>query len=264
MIANNPYPAEVVAASADLKMLSVAFTGIDHIGVEECRKRGILICNAAGYSNQTVAELAVGMAIDALRNVVKADKTVRSGGTSAGIGGREICGRTVGIIGLGRIGFMTAKLFLAFGAKVIAYNHSESKEAKALGIEYKSLEEVLAESDIISLHLPLNPSTRGFLSAERIALMKEDAVFINCARGPIVDNAALAEALNNDRLGFACIDVYDMEPPIPEDYPLLHAKNTLLTPHQAFISEESMKRRAKIVFDNVYAYLDGKPINICK
>lgn len=264
MIANNPYPAEVVAASADLKMLSVAFTGIDHIGVEECRKRGILICNAAGYSNQTVAELTVGMAIDALRNVVKADKTVRSGGTSAGIGGREICGRTVGIIGLGQIGLMTAKLFLAFGAKVIAYNHSESEEAKALGIEYKSLEEVLAESDIVSLHLPLNPSTRGFLSAERIALMKADAVFINCARGPIVDNVALAEALNNDRLGFACIDVYDMEPPIPEDYPLLHAKNTLLTPHQAFISEESMKRRAKIVFDNVYAYLDGKPINICK
>ena len=257
MIANNPYPAEVVAASADLKMLSVAFTGIDHIGVEECRKRGILICNAAGYSNQTVAELTVGMAIDALRNVVKADKTVRSGGTSAGIGGREICGRTVGIIGLGQIGLMTAKLFLAFGAKVIAYNHSESEEAKALGIEYKSLEEVLAESDIVSLHLPLNPSTRGFLSAERIALMKADAVFINCARGPIVDNVALAEALNNDRLGFACIDVYDMEPPIPEDYPLLHAKNTLLTPHQAFISEESMKRRAKIVFDNVYAYLDG-------
>lgn len=264
MIANNPYPAEVVAASADLKMLSVAFTGIDHIGVEECRKRGILICNAAGYSNQTVAELTVGMAIDALRNVVKADKTVRSGGTSAGIGGREICGRTVGIIGLGQIGLMTAKLFLAFGAKVIAYNHSESEEAKALGIEYKSLKEVLAESDIVSLHLPLNPSTRGFLSAERIALMKADAVFINCARGPIVDNVALAEALNNDRLGFACIDVYDMEPPIPEDYPLLHAKNTLLTPHQAFISEESMKRRAKIVFDNVYAYLDGKPINICK
>lgn len=264
MIANNPYPAEVVAASADLKMLSVAFTGIDHIGVEECRKRGILICNAAGYSNQTVAELTVGMAIDALRNVVKADKTVRSGGTSAGIGGREICGRTVGIIGLGQIGLMTAKLFLAFGAKVIAYNHSESEEAKALGIEYKSLKEVLAESDIVSLHLPLNPSTRGFLSAERIALMKADAVFINCARGPIVDNVALAEALNNDRLGFACIDVYDMEPPIPEDYPLLHAKNTLLTPHQAFISEESMKRRAKIVFDNVYAYLDGKPINMCK
>ena len=264
MIANNPYPEEVIKSTDTLKMLSVAFTGIDHIGVEECKKKGIMICNAAGYSNQTVAELAVGMTIDALRNVVKADSVVRDGGTSAGIGGREICGRTVGIIGLGRIGLMTAKLFLAFGAKVIAYNYSQSEEAKQLGIEYKPLDQVLSESDIISLHLPLNDSTRGFLSKDKIALMKPDTVFVNCARGPIVDNAALAEALNNDRLGFACVDVFDMEPPLPKDYPLLHAKNTLLTPHQAFISEESMKRRAKIVFDNVYAYLAGKPENVCK
>lgn len=94
--------------------------------------------------------------------------------------------------------------------------------------------------------------------------MKNDAVFINCARGPIVDNRALADALNNDELGFACIDVYDMEPPLPADYPLLHAKNTFLTPHQAFISEEAMVRRAKIVFDNIAAYLDGKPENVCQ
>lgn len=264
MIANNPYPAEVVEAADRLKMLSVAFTGIDHIGTEKCKEKGVMICNAAGYSNQTVAELVLGMAIDALRNVVKANETVRNGGTSAGIGGREICGRTVGIIGLGRIGLMCAKLFLAFGAKVIAYNRSESEEAKALGIEYKPLEEVLKTSDIISLNLPLNNETKGFLDAEKIALMKPDAVFINCARGPIVDNAALAKALNTGKLGFACVDVFDMEPPLPADYPLLGAKNTLLTPHQAFISEESMLRRAKIVFDNVYAYIDGKPINVCK
>ena len=204
MIANNPYPAAVVEASKDLKLLSVAFTGIDHIGTEACKARNVTICNAAGYSNQTVAELVIGMAVCGLRNVAKADATVRKGGTSAGIGGREICGRTVGIIGLGRIGLMTAKLFLAFGAKVIAYNRSENEEAKALGIEYKSLDEVLSESDIISLNLPLNASTRGFISAECIAKMKKDAVFINCARGPIVDNAALAKALNEDKLGFAC------------------------------------------------------------
>lgn len=264
MIANNPYPAEVVENADKLKMLSVAFTGIDHIGVEACKEKDIMICNAAGYSNQTVAELVIGMAIDALRNVAKANETVRNGGTSAGLGGREICGRTVGIVGLGRIGLMCAKLFMAFGAKVIAYNRSESEEVKKMGIEYKSLEEVLSESDIVSLNLPLNAQTRGFIDAEKIALMKPDAVFINCARGPIVDNIALAKALNEERLGFACVDVFDMEPPIPSEYPLLQAKNTLLTPHQAFISEESMLRRAKIVFDNVYAYLDGNPINVCK
>ncbi|MCD8082102.1 MAG: 2-hydroxyacid dehydrogenase [Clostridiales bacterium] len=264
MIANNPYPESVVEQADSLKLLSVAFTGIDHVAVEKCREKGVMICNCAGYSNQTVAELVIGMAVDGLRNVAKANETIRRGGTSAGIGGREIGGRTVGIIGLGRIGTICARLFLAFGAKVIAYNRSESEEAKALGIEYKSLEEVLSESDIISLNLPLNPQTRGFIGAEQIAQMKKDAVFINCARGAIVDNAALAKALNEDRLGFACVDVFDMEPPLPGDYPLLHAKNTLLTPHQAFISEEAMTRRAKIVFDNVYAYLDGNPVNVCQ
>lgn len=264
MIANNPYPAEVVESADSLKMISVAFTGIDHVAVKTCKDKDIMICNASGYSSQTVAELVVGMAVAGLRNMAKANDVVRRGGTSAGIGGREICGRTVGIIGLGKIGLTAAKIFQAFGAKVIAYNRSEKEEAKALGIEYKSLEEVLSESDIISLNMPLNDSTRGFISADKIAMMKPDAVFINCARGPIVDNAALAKALNEDKLGFACVDVFDMEPPIPEDYPLLSAKNTLLTPHQAFISEESMIRRANIVFNNVYAYLDGEPMNVCK
>lgn len=256
MIANNPYPAEVIRASKDLKMISVAFTGIDHIDVEACREQGIVICNAAGYSDQTVAELIIGMAVDALRNVTRSNEIVRKGGTSVGIGGREICGRTVGIVGLGRIGLRTAKLFQAFGANVIAYNRSQSKEALDMGIVYKSLEDVMKESDIVSINLPLNESTRGLLSAELIRKMKSDAVLINCARGPIVDNEALAKALNEDRLGFACIDVFDMEPPVPADYPLLSAKNTLLTPHQAFISEESMLRRAQIVFDNVKAYLE--------
>ncbi|MCR4949709.1 MAG: hydroxyacid dehydrogenase [Solobacterium sp.] len=262
MIANHPFKEGAVAAAKDLKMLDVAFTGIDHVAADACRERNIMICNAAGYSTETVAELVIGMAVAGLRNMAKANDVVRKGGTSAGLGGREIAGRTVGIIGLGAIGSRCAKLFLAFGAKVIAYNRSQKEEMKALGVEYKSMDEVLAESDIISLNLPNNAETKGLISKEKIALMKNDAVFINCARGPIVDNAALADALNNDELGFACIDVYDMEPPIPADYPLLHAKNTLLTPHQAFISEEAMERRAQIVFENVYAFLAGKPQNV--
>ncbi|MBQ9987796.1 MAG: hydroxyacid dehydrogenase, partial [Erysipelotrichales bacterium] len=153
MIANNPYPTEVVESTDALKMLAVAFTGIDHIGVKACKEKGIMICNSAGYSNQSVAELAIGMAVCGLRNMAKGNTVVRNGGTSAGLGGREICGRTVGIIGLGNIGMVTAKLFQAFGAKVIAYNRSEKEEAKALGIEYKSLDEVLSQSDIVSLHL---------------------------------------------------------------------------------------------------------------
>ena len=262
MVANHPYPDEVVEASEKLQMISVAFTGIDHIGTKACKEKGVMVCNAAGYSNETVAELILGFAVDALRNVAKGDQAVRNGGTSAGqavrnggtsagIGGREICGRTVGIIGLGQIGTRTAELFQAFGAKVVAFNRSQSQKALDMGIEYWSLDEVLAESDIISLNLPLNEETRGFIDREKIGKMKKEAVFINCARGPIVDNQALADALNEDKLGFACVDVYDMEPPLPEDYPLLHA-------------QESMERRAGIVFRNVLGYLEGKPENTCR
>lgn len=263
IIANTPYPEEVVNQLTTVRMIAVAFTGIDHVGVDACKAKDIMICNAAGYSNQAVAELVIGMAIAALRAMPVAEATVRHGGGSANLGGREICGRTVGIIGLGRIGMMCARLFMAFGANVIAYNRSESEEAKAYGIQYKSLEEVLSESDIISVNLPLNASTKGFIDREKIALMNKNTIFINCARGPIVDNVALAQALNEDQLGFACVDVFDMEPPLPEEYPLLHAKNTLLTPHIAYISEEAMLRRAEIVFNNIWNYIDGKPSNVC-
>lgn len=264
MIANNPYPDEVVAASDALKLLNVAFTGIDHVGLDACRQKGVTVCNAANYSNQTVAELVIGMTIHLLRKISQCSDAVRHGGTSAGLAGREIAGRTVGIIGTGRIGMITARLFLAFGAKVIAYSRHEKPEAAALGIDYVSLEELMGRSDIISLHTPNNASTRGMISREMFALMKPTAVFINCARGPIIDDRALADALNEGRIAGAAVDVFNVEPPLGDDQPLLHAKNCLLTPHVAFLSEESMIRRAHIAFDNTLAYLDGHPENVCQ
>ena len=263
MIANNPYPAQVVEAADQLKMLAVAFTGIDHVALDACRERGIMVCNCAGYSDVCVAEQVIGMTISLLRFLGRGDAAVRAGGTSAGLMGSEISGKTVGIIGCGHIGLMTAKLFKAFGANVLAYARHEREEVKAAGIAYTDLATLLSTSDIISLHTPNNAQTKGMIGKEQIALMKPSAIFINCARGPIVDNAALAEALNNDALAGAAIDVYDMEPPIPADYPLQQAKNTLLTPHVAFLTKESMIRRAKIEFGNVTAYLAGKPENVC-
>lgn len=263
MIANNPYPDEVVRSADELKMLAVAFTGIDHVALDACKERDIMVCNCAGYSDVCVAEQTIGMTIGVLRSFIAGDAAVRAQGTAAGLVGGEIAGKTVGIIGCGRIGFMAAKLFKAFGAKVVAYARHERDEVKAAGIEYVDLETLLAQSDIISLHTPNNASTRGLIGAEQIALMKPTAVFINCARGPIVDNAALALALNEGKIAGAGIDVFDMEPPIPEDYPLLHAKNTLLMPHTAFLTRESMLRRAEIEFGNVEAYLTGEPRNVC-
>lgn len=263
MIANNPYPDEVIEACDSLKMIAVAFTGIDHVGLEACKKNNVMVCNCAGYSNVCVSELCIGMAIDVLRFVNKADKAVREGKTSAGLCGREIFGKEVGIIGCGEIGFMTAKLFKAFGAKVYAYARHEKEEVKSAGIEYKSLEFIMQNCDIISLHTPNNKETKGLISKELIGKMKETAIFINCARGPIVDNVALAEALNEGKIAGAAIDVFDMEPPIPADYPLVNAKNVLLTPHIAFLSEEAMIRRANIEFNNVKNYILGIPTNIC-
>lgn len=263
MIANNPYPADVVSAADELKLLNVAFTGIDHVALDACKEKGVMVCNAANYSNQTVGELVIGMTIALLRKMTVCNERVRCGGTSAGLAGREIAGRTVGIVGTGRIGMITAKLFWAFGAKVIACDPVQNPEAIAMGIEYMSLADLMAKSDIVSIHTPNMPSTRGLISREMIGLMKPTAIFINCARGPIVDSAALADALNEDRIAGAAVDVYNVEPPIPDSEPLLHAKNTLLTPHIAFLSEESMVRRAHIVFANLQAYLSGKPENVC-
>ncbi|MEA4815953.1 MAG: 2-hydroxyacid dehydrogenase [Lachnospiraceae bacterium] len=264
IIANNPYPNEVVLAAKKLKMLSIAFTGFDHVGKEALKAAKVTVSNAAGFSNESVSELALGLAISSLRNMVPCDAATRNGGSLAAskLMGNELSGKTVGIIGTGRIGIMTAKLFAAFGCKLLGYSRSERSEAKEAGIKYVPLDSLLAKSDIISLHTPLNDQTKCLISREKIALMKKTALIINCARGGVIDNNALADALNAGEIGAAAIDVFDMEPPIPSDYPLISAKNTIFTPHVAFATKESMVKRAKITFDNVYSYLGGNPKNV--
>lgn len=264
MIANNPYPAEVIEASDALKMIAVAFTGIDHVALDACRARGIEVRNCAGYSDISVAELALGLTIDVLRKVVAADGAVRKGETSAGLMGTEIFGKTVGIIGCGKIGCATGRLFRALGARVLGYSRHEHPEAAAAGIEQVPLDTLLNQADIVSLHLPSNKSTRKSFGADQISQMKDGAILINCARGAIVDNDALADALNAGKLAGAGIDVFDMEPPIPADYPLVNAANCVFTPHVAFLTRESMERRAIIEFENVLAYTEGRSQNICQ
>ncbi len=256
--------AEVVAGADALKMIAVAFTGIDHVGLSACRERGVEVRNCAGYSDVSVAELTLGLTIDVLRKVGAADAAVRSGKTSAGLMGTEIRDKTVGIVGCGKIGCATGRLFKAFGARVLGYARHEHPEAAEAGIEQVSLEQLLAESDIVSLHLPNNDTTRKSFGTEQFAQMKDGAVFINCARGAIVDNDALAQALNDDKLAGAGIDVFDMEPPIPADYALVNAKNCTFTPHVGFLTHEAMQRRAKIEFDNVVAYVEGRAQNVCE
>lgn len=264
IIGNNPYPKEAFENAKDLKLINVAFTGVDHVDQKAAKDQGIQIANAAGYSNTAVAELVIGLTIDVLRKISFGNESIHEGEEVVIYQGNEIKGKTVGIIGTGNIGMETAKLFKAFGANLLGFNNHEKEEAKELGLKYVTLNELLEQSDIVSIHLPLNDSTRNILSKEKLALMKESAILINAARGPIIDNDGLAELLNEGKIAGAGIDVFDMEPPIPADYALLNAKNTVLTPHVAFLTDESMVIRAEIAFKNAEKYLEGKPQNIIK
>lgn len=264
VIANSPLEGDVIRAAKNLKMISVAFTGVDHVDLEACKERGILVSNSAGYSTPAVVELAFGLMISLLRNMVPLDQVTRNGGTMAGYSQRELRGRTIGVVGTGAIGSGVAEVALAFGCDVLAYNRSEKAHLKAKGVTYVDLDTIFKESDIVTIHLPLTDETEGLVDETRLRMMKKDAILINVARGPIVDNEALAKVLNEGVIAGAGIDVFDMEPPIPEDYSLLKARNTLLTPHIGFASEEAMLRRADIVFKNIECWLKDKPQNVIK
>lgn len=261
MIANMPLPAEVIEACDHLKFIDVAFTGVDHVALSAAEKKGIKVSNAAGYSTQAVAELSLCLMLSLLRRVPQVEARCRAGQTKDGLVGCELAGKTVGIVGTGAIGLQTARLCRAFGCRVLAYAPRPKEAAKEL-VEYVSLEELLAQSDVVSLHCPLNDSTRGMIDAAHIAMMKPTAILINVARGPVVDSQALADALNAGKIAGAGIDVFETEPPLATDHPLLHSKNTLVTPHVAFASAESMVARAQIVFDNIQKWMDGEQANI--
>lgn len=259
MLANMPLRGEVIAACPHLQFIDIAFTGVDHVDLKAAKQRGIRVSNAAGYATEAVAELALGTMLSLLRSVPEAQQRCRAGGTRQGLSSRELYGKTVGIVGAGAIGLRLMQLLSGFSCKLLAYSRQPREEVKRYA-EYLPLDELLAKSDIVSLHCPLTAETRGLIDRRRLALMKPGALLINTARGPVVDSAALAEALEG-RLGGAGIDVFESEPPIPAGHPLLHSRNTLVTPHIAFASEESMRARADIVFDNLWQWLGGKQAN---
>lgn len=261
MIANMPLSGEVIRACKNLKFIDVAFTGVDHVDLDAAKEMGVKVSNAAGYSTQAVAEIALCMMLSLLRNIPQVEQRCRQGQTKDGLVGCELRGKTVGIVGAGAIGCRTAELCHAFGCKVLGYKrHVTGKEPSF--IEFVSLDELLQKSDIVSLHCPINEESKHLINAQSIAKMKQGAYLINTARGPVVDSQALADALNSGYLAGAGIDVFEKEPPLSTDHPLLHSKNTIVTPHVAFASAESMIARAQIVFDNIQSYLDGNQKNI--
>ena len=260
MIANMPLRGQVIENCPNLKFIDVAFTGVDHVDLEAAKRCGVKVSNAAGYSTQAVAELALCMMLSLSRNVPQVEKRCREGGTKDGLVGFEIQGKAVGIVGAGTIGTRLAQLLAPFSCRVLAYSRHPREDKKGL-VEYVTLDALLEQSDVVTLHCPLTDETRGMIGREQLAKMKPTALLINTARGPVVDAAALAEALNEGRIAGAGVDVFDVEPPLPAESPLLHSKNTLVTPHVAFASAESMEARAGIVFDNIRAWMDGNQQN---
>ncbi|MCR5821511.1 MAG: hydroxyacid dehydrogenase [Bacteroidales bacterium] len=251
VISNIKLPASVLAACKNLKYLSVAFTGLDHIDLQFCTEHGIVVQNAAGYSTTAVSELAVGMMIDVLRGVTAMDGTIRQGRGRGTFLGRELRGKTVGVVGTGAIGTATIRLLLAFGCNVLAFNRSRHAEVEALGVKYVTLPELLQKSDIVTLHVPATAETIGMIGRDELALMKPTAILVNTARGPVCNIPAVAEALKAGRIAGAAFDVFEQEPPLPANHPLFGAPNCLLTPHIAFATEESFAARAEIVFAHV-------------
>ncbi len=260
IIANMPMPDEVILACDRLQFIDVAFTGVDHVGLNAAKEKGIKVSNASGYSNEAVAELAVGMAIGMLRNIPQVQERVRSEGTKDGLVGCELMNKTVGIIGFGKIGSRSGELFHAFGCRILACSRTVHPDCPDY-VKQVPMDTLLQESDIVILHCPLNDATRGMIDYKKLCLMKKTAILINLARGPVTNEDDLARALAEGIIAGAAVDVFTKEPPLPADTQMLKAPNTLLTPHIAFATRESMSLRAEIVFANLRAWLEGGQLN---
>lgn len=263
LLTNLPFPKDVMEHCPKLKFISVAFTGFDHVDMDYCRQNRIVVSNAAGYSTNSVAEMAVGMLIELYRKIVLNDAQTRALKGREGFLGSEIFGKKVGIIGTGEIGLHFAKIMQAFGCQIFAYSRSKKQKVIEMGIMYLELNELLSSCDIISLHIPLNDGTKNLLSREKLELIRPHAVLINTARGAVIDNQVLAELLNSDKIAGAATDIYEYEPPLKTEHPLLTAKNCLLLPHIAYATLEALQKRAVISFENISKWMNGKPQNVC-
>lgn len=259
VLSNMKFGRDIIEKCPELKMICVAFTGVDLVDIEYCKEKNIRVCNCAGYSTVAVADLVFGFVIDLARNVFPCNEVVRKGGTKQGLVGFELEGKKFGVIGAGAIGQRVLKIAQAFGCETYAYNRSP-KEIP--GVQFVTMEELLKTCDIISVHVPQTKETIGLIGEEQFDMMKDTALFINTARGPIVDSEALAKALNEGQIARAAVDVFEVEPPVAADHVLFGAKNLIATPHVAFASQQAFEKRAVIVAENIKCWINGNMQNV--
>jgi phosphoglycerate dehydrogenase-like enzyme len=259
-----PVPAEVLEAGPKLKLLHKWGVGIDNIDLNACRARKIQVARTTGSNAVPVAEFAVGLMIALGRRIVPAHISTSAGGWAKNEVWKHsvlLSGKTVGIVGLGAIGRAVARRLSGFDGTVLYYNRTRLPEAEeaALGVSYRSLDALLAESDVVSLHCPLSPETKGMIDARALGLMKQGALLINVARGGVVIEADLVAALASGHLGGAAVDVFDQEPP-PKDHPLLHMSNVIATPHCASTAFENSRRGVNHWLGNILRVSRGEAI----
>ena len=256
-------PAEVMLAAPALEL--VVFTGIGaarFVDLPKAAAKGITVCNCPGYSDNTVAEHALALLLAAARHVPHLDAELRAGRWNQSAMGMELRGRKLGIVGFGGIGRRFAALAKALGMEVMAWTRSPDPErARAAGVEFVALERLLAECDAISLHVAGRPETEGMIDAAALARMKPGALLVNTARGELVDEGALVEALRSGRIRAAGIDVY-REEPLPPSHPLLGLDNVVLSPHVAYNTPEAAVALHDIAVECLVRYFEGDPVNV--
>ncbi len=259
-----PFPAALIARLPALRMLGITGAVNRSVDLAACREHGIVVCHtvSAGAGSYATAELALGLLIAAARAIPAADATLRHGGFQHGVPvGRGLAGRTLGLIGLGRLGARMARYGQALDMTVLAWSQNLSAEAaQAAGAQHVSKQELLERSDAVSLHLVLSERTPEILGAADLARMKQGAILINTSRGPLVDEAALVQAVRERRI-VAALDVYDQEP-LPPGHPLRALPDTVLTPHLGYGVEDVWADFYPQSVQNALAFLDGKPIRV--
>ena len=242
-----------------LRLIATRSVGFNHIDLEECAKRKIIVCNVPDYGSHVIAEHVFALLLGTLRHIHEGDERVEEGIFDyRGLRGITLRGKTIGIIGTGKIGSYVARVAHGFGMKVLAVDRCRTLELEELfGVKYTGMDELLKESDIISLHIPLLDATRHMINAEAIGKMKDGVILVNTARGGLVETGALVEALKNGKVSYALLDVMENEKDYEENKELIEHPNAITTPHIAFYADESMKNMYEDCFDSIERWQAG-------
>ena len=260
-----PLTRAVLDACPNVKLICCLATGYNVVDTVAAKEKGIPVCNVPAYSTRSVTQFTIGLLLELCHQIGHHDRRVHEGAWQTcpnfcfwDTPQMELAGKTMGIIGFGQIGQSVAAVAQALGMRVIAYSRSRRPGVNA---EYVDLDTLLAQSDVVSLHCPLFPETTGLINAETISKMKDGAILLNTARGPVIDEQAVADALRSGKLRGAAMDVVSAEPIDPNN-PLLTAPNCIITPHMAWAPIEARQRILDITMENIQGYLDRKPVNV--